>query len=900
MKINEDDGIIKTSKETCDWCAFIILLSAVCVRIFLFKSSFRPEIFDRFFYNYLIFPKYPWIIRKLADETLPGFRILDFSPLYTYLMTIFYKIFSERYIFYKLFQIAIGSMSCLLIYKITSHMFHFRVAVIAGLISIFYKPFIIYELILEPVTIIIFLNLLSVYFLIYCYDKHLFHEYKSFSVTPLKRDVQNPLSWHLTLIWFLPGITLGLSFITRPNILFFFCATILWIFFCYYKKYTQLYVVLLLFLLGFCLTISPVLIRNYRYSRSILKPMMSSGQVFYQGNNPLSQGFYGTHPYLIKEMEMDPHINPDKEPDFAHELYRQFAYKTMPTIESDKRSESHENEDILNSITSTKSTKIDTEPANTSGFWFQKSLNFITEFPLNYIQLILKKIRYFWSRYEIHDILQIYYLDWEMDLFPLLKFGIVIPFAILGMLLCITRIKLNFLLYAMAGNYFLSNLLFFVTSRQRLPALPFLIPFAAFAFYEVIKIITKFLHSVWSLTLHIFKSKRIPERPWSYSEFFKVSALLVAEILLLLFFSWFINLPSTQLENFDIMLHLNRESRFHLANAYDLLNNKAFHKAKKAFQMSYNLIPFNQTRVPNRFLGNIHEKRQKGIKFWEVVLSNKKDNAYAKFNLGYLLLDNGLYDEAMKEFRALDDENEQGYYGYNLPVGHPGYYLAICLQKKGEWKEAIKEYETLKKKYPGLPWVSARLIALYAATGNPDKAIEEEKILEKLDNLISSSYLLAEAYYQLGFYEKAIEILEPLNSSILERYAPFHFLLSACYAKLGTDNPPSEKSLKITLIKSAIKECSLGLELRPNQNLLYPEISSAYEEAIINSINKGKLYYELGKVYLDLGELEKARTNLSKALIYKQELKSSEIKESIENMINEIDFILYAFTGPEA
>jgi tetratricopeptide (TPR) repeat protein len=329
------------------------------------------------------------------------------------------------------------------------------------------------------------------------------------------------------------------------------------------------------------------------------------------------------------------------------------------------------------------------------------------------------------------------------------------------------------------------------------------------------------------------------------------------------------------------------------------LNKKAFNKAKKAFRMSYNLIPFNQTRVPNRFLGDIHEKGQKGIKFWEDVISNKRDNTYAKFNLGYLLLENGLYDRAMKEFSALDDENEQGYYGYNLPVGDPGYYLAKCLEKKGEWKEAIKKYEKLKGKYPGLPWVSTRLIALYTITGTSDKAIEEEKILEKLSNPISSSFLQAEAYYQLGIYEKAAEILEPLNSSILKRYAPFHFLLSACYSKLATDNTSPEKS-KTRLSESAIRECGSGLELKPNQNILYPEIASAYEEAIINSTDNMKLYYELGRVYLNLGELEKAKNCLNKAMIYEQESTSSQLAESIKMMINEIVFIQHAFSEPEA
>ena len=46
------------------------------------------------------------------------------------------------------------------------------------------------------------------------------------------------------------------------------------------------------------------------------------------------------------------------------------------------------------------------------------------------------------------------------------------------------------------------------------------------------------------------------------------------------------------------------------------------------------------------------------------------------------------------------------------------------------------------------------IIALCEHTGKNEKAVAEAQILEKLDNPISGSYLLSNAYYEIGAYEK--------------------------------------------------------------------------------------------------------------------------------------------------
>jgi len=789
----------------------------------------------------------------------------------------------------------IGALNCVLVYKISDHLFNNKIAIIAGLIAIFYKPLILYEFILEPVTVIVFLNLMSVYLLLYASNKEKSYEHQPVPRSPLQEFSREKGSWRFFLIWFLPGLTMGLSFNTRPDILIFFCIAILWIIFMNDYKAGELCVALFSVLLGFFLMTSPVMIRNYRYSKRILKPMMNSEQVFYQGNNPMSKGFYGTHPYLVKEMEMDTHINPEEEPDFAYEIYRRFAGGALKSISKGPLQGSVAPKTTQSSQDKISSSQTRKELSDMGRFWFQRSLNFIKAFPLRYIQLLSKKIRYFWSHYEIHDILQVYYLDWEIDLFPLFTFGLIIPFSLLGIVLSIRAIKRYILLYAMVANYFISNLIFFVTSRQRLPALPFLIPFAAFALYMVIMYLSHFFHCYVISTLSLFKKKfdqqviGNPLRPIQSTVLFLTGALL------LFFFFKIINIPSTPIEHFEIMLHLNRDSRFDLKNAYRLMNNQEFKKAKKAFRSAYNLFPFHQTRVPNRFLGGNEKKYDEGIRFWGRVLDNKHYNAYARFNLGYLAFLNGSYDRAIDEFRALLKNNTQGFYGYSLRIVEPLYYIAKSFEKKGEWENAIHEYEKLQEAYPGLPWVMTSLIALYEYTGDNKKAVAEAQILEKLDNPISASYLLSDAYYEIGAYEKALSVLKSIDSTFLDRYAPFHFLLSACYAGLGLNSSQLNPESKSEMLELAVKECGIGMRLRPNQNLLYPEIALAFENASSHSPDNAKLYFEIGRLYFNLGILEKAKMNLQKALTKESDPILPQIKESIETIIKEIDFLQYYF-----
>ena len=799
------------------WIAFGIFALALGLRLYFFNRIFGHGPAGELFSNDLVFSKYPWIAGKIAQHVPLGERILDFSPLYTCLVAALARLFPGSQLSSIMFQIFLGSINCLVVYAAAAIISSRTTAVISGLIAAVYAPFMLYECVLEPEILIISLNLVSLVLLHAC------------------------LRGRRSFWWFLPGMTLGLSFIARPNILIFLLVVLLWLFLSFRESPQRLAPVLAALLAGFFVIIFPVLVRNYLVSGMVLKPLMSSGQVLYQGNNPMARGFYGSHPYLLKEMEVDPVINRDNEPDFAHELYRRFAGITL----------------------------------DTEAFWYQRSRNFAWQYPAAFLRLMGEKFRAFWSSYEIHDVLPLYSIEWEMSRLPLPGFGVVVPFAILGMLLAVTELRRHLLLYGFVLNYVASNLMFFVSSRQRLLALPFLVIFAASA-----------LSRGGAAGRSAVKAFGVAGAPLMRKARPLIGVAAGAIVVLCLFF--LVNRPSPQLEHFETFLHVNRDSRLRLVQAQAAMNAGDYRGARNHFQAAFELMPFHPTRVPNRYLGGAGKKYAAAIRFWEGVLSRKSDNGYARFTLGYLFFLSGDFDRALREFRPLADAGEDFFLGYLLPIAQPRFYVARCLEELGDTAAAIAEYERIDRERPGQPWVTARLLVLREIAGDGGKVRALRSALEKLDNPISTSYLLAEAYYDRREYEKATRTLTEAPSPLLESYAPYRFLLSACYAQRGLRAGPANKQ---ELIAAALRECRSGLKLGTNGNRIPPVIAAAYLEGLSGDPGNPQLSYELGLLYYSLGELEDARARLEAALVSRPGTLTASMEQSIRRTLEEIAVI---------
>ena len=413
------------SKRTSDY--FQISRPLLLLIIFLLALSVKFLIYA-FLTEPFIFYKYPYFAQMIAQGRDPRERILDLSPLYLYLNVIFFKLYGENWEVLAIFQIFLGSLSCLLIFLIGEKIFGKIAGLIAALILIFYANLTLIELTLEPEALVLFLNSLIVFFLL-----------------EIKEETKSGRAiWK----WMVAGCLIGLAIITKPNALLILLMVI--IFNCLLSPSLAFRLKSIsLMLLGVAIFLMPITLRNYYKFNDFILVTADSGKVFFHGNGPGATGMERAdlpqHGFVEEGQE---------EPDYAHALFRRVARNLSGQ---------------------------DLKPSECSRFWRDQAWEHIKKNPLDALILEFKKAVFFFGNYEVHDIDSAYNYYRQIKNWPFIPYGIISALSILGMWLARKNFKDVFLLYSMVAVYFLTVLIFFAASRYRLPAVPFLSLFAGYA-----------------------------------------------------------------------------------------------------------------------------------------------------------------------------------------------------------------------------------------------------------------------------------------------------------------------------------------------------------------------------------------------------------------------------------
>ena len=410
---------------------FIIALSVRILYLHEIKSS------PLFHYPQVDAETYVSIARQIANGEFFHTNSLSFyqPPLYPILLAFIFKTISRDLYLIHLLQFIMGSINCVLIYYLGRLCFNRKVGLLSGLIACFYWPFIYFDGELLIPTLIIFLYLCLLLFLL----KYMESGKKSHAL--------------------LAGFMLGLSTIARPNILIFgwiVCPLFILPLFVRLegKKNNQIikmkFVDLAFFLIGSCCIIAPVTLYNWTTEKSFVLISHNGGLNFYIGNSPQN------------ERVID--IRPGEEWD---------AFTAIPKIENPT---------------------IQLTGADFSRYWYRKSLNYIKYHPFDFTKNVLRKSVCFFHAYEFKRNLDIYFFKNHFSRLlrmPLLSFAIICPLALLGMYLARRRSPKILLLLLFILAYGFSVVIFFVTSRYRLPVVPIMIIFASFAILQLIKNINK-------------------------------------------------------------------------------------------------------------------------------------------------------------------------------------------------------------------------------------------------------------------------------------------------------------------------------------------------------------------------------------------------------------------------
>jgi tetratricopeptide (TPR) repeat protein len=652
---------------------------------------------------------YNWA-KEIAGGDWIGKEVFFRAPLYPYFLGTLYALLGESFYLPRLIQTIIGSFSCVLIFLLGKKLFHRTIGIIASVIACFYAPFIHFDAEFELPVLEVFFDLILLLILLN-------------AGTKLKKR------W-----WLLVGMVLGLSAIVRPNILIFVPFVLLWICLKFWGENRNRIVSSgLFFLLGMILVTSPVTFRNWMVGKDFVLISSQGGMNFFIGNNPISDGKTAKAAYVSLPLE---------------------GYKDNVWITSIRLAE--------------KSMGKKLKPSEISNFWFRQGFHFIKTHPLKFLQLLGKKLYYFWNSYEIEIIRNIYFFSrWSSVLRLLLwdhllrfPFGIISPLAIFGIILNAKFWKKFFLIYAFILSYMFSVILFFVTSRHRLPVVPFLIIFASYSIYWLVE-----------------KIKNKQTRPF--------------------FVSLSILLPLFLVTNSNLF----GVGQADLFRSYDNLGNVYSEKGQydsaiAAYQKGLEINP--DFAELHRNLGHAYwEKgyRNEAMKEYELAINLNPNMAEAYAELGYIYGRMNRDEEAFQSSRkALEIDQTQ-------VRAHIS--LAFLFEKKELYEEAVREYQEALRFEPEVADIHNYLGYAYARLNLKDKALVEfRKALELDPNYVDAHVNLGTIYLERGEYQTAIvqyNTALKLNPKMIQAY----YNLAIAYLK--TNQP-----------YKAIQILKDGLKTNPN------------------------------------------------------------------------------------
>ncbi len=204
--------------------------------------------------------------REIAGGDLLGDAPGFLSPVYCYALGGAYALAGESMHVGKMLQVLLGALSCVLLFWIGRKAFSQGVGLLAGFFFAFYGLHIYYTGLLLPTVLVVFLNLLALFFLL-----------------PSRR----PAAWRFLL----GGLFLGLAIGAKPNALLFLPFLGLWIFLAFREASLRRRILWgLLLLAGTAAGIAPVTIRNYLVSGEFVLVTTTGGRNLLKGNGKDADG----------------------------------------------------------------------------------------------------------------------------------------------------------------------------------------------------------------------------------------------------------------------------------------------------------------------------------------------------------------------------------------------------------------------------------------------------------------------------------------------------------------------------------------------------------------------------------------------------------------------------------
>ncbi|MGB8656677.1 MAG: tetratricopeptide repeat protein [Candidatus Zixiibacteriota bacterium] len=652
-----------------------------------------------------------------------GDKVFWQAPLYPYFLAIIYRIFGHDLFLARLIQLLLGSVNCLLLYKVARAVFNSKVALIVFLIASFYGPFIFFEAELLNPVLVIFLSLSLILVLL------------SFDRQPK------------TIKLLAAGVILGLSSITHGLTLIFLPFAILWTVVVLWKKQVATRKIVnysLCLLIGFLLVIFSTTIRNWLVGKELVLVSSNTGINFYVGNNPDYDRTTSIRPGIEWEELIQ---GPMREGMMKSSERSAFFWKQA-----------------LSYMTG--------QPISYLRLLFKKFLLILDGYEI-------KRNQDMYMFRSFSPVLSV--LLWKgLIYFP---FGILLPLSLIGMII-FWRDRHNskskalepiLILYFILSQV-IALLLFFVCDRYRLPLVPFLIAFAGYALYRLYEILkTKkskdivallALFLIFALVSNI--SRHEPTAKDQAEEHYNLGTVYGRQ-----------QKADQAVEEYEKALSYQPDhlmTHFNLAFLYQ--QHQKTQEAIDEYQQVIKLFPDAALAYNN--LGQIYE--QKGDRQTAEQLYLKASELHPLlpdplYNLGNVYSTEGKYAESKDRFEACIKVDPAYYKAYN---GLGDYYY-----RTGETDQAIEFFHKALRIRPDYEVAHSNLGTAYIQKGDRQAAFSEFSRASQINPNYGPAHLNLGNYYleqrdlqkAIGEYERAKELL-PRDPRV-------HYHLAVAYVMSG-------------------------------------------------------------------------------------------------------------------
>lgn len=424
------------------------LYKYILIGILLTGLTFRILFFIQ--YTSTPFSRYPLLDSKSYDETgqkiASGKLIQDRSffmgPLYSYWIGLLYALTGRHLWVPALAQMILGLATCFLLYLLGARLFSPPVGLAASFLYALYRSVLFYEQTILMETLLGFLCVFLIFVILEKGDKIF-------------------TGW-----WFIIGCLMGLAALLRGNILLIILFLGVWVVIRDRRgpekpPLSKSLQKILFLLIGLLLFIIPATIHNYIAENDFVLISSNDGINFFIGNHDKATG----------------------------------CYENIPGVNMGQDMRGTRLVELALGRHNLKSSEI-------SRYWKSKGFEFIKNFPLTFVKLLMLKFYYFWGRVEIDQLFSLGEMASIMPIlsWPLVTYDFVGPLSLIGIFLIFFKPDKNRILPVLfVSGYCVSLLPFFITSRYRIPVIPFLCLFAAFALIQFVDTVKK---KDWSKCLY--------------------------------------------------------------------------------------------------------------------------------------------------------------------------------------------------------------------------------------------------------------------------------------------------------------------------------------------------------------------------------------------------------------